>query len=163
MEINGIKSFDGNNINGNNTAAQYNKAVTGEQKESALISNPLKEILGRCQVNFRGKTAEKALTKEVIMKFDEVLADKVYKKIWSELAPKDKYFLSFIVKKDKMEASELLELTKQSHSSWSIPRARLKEKGIIDVETRGVVSIKLPRFKEFVDEQIALEGELQKA
>lgn len=108
-------------------------------------------------------SGKKALTKEVIMKFDEVLADKVYKKIWSELAPKDKYFLSFIVKKDKMEASELLELTKQNHSSWSIPRARLKEKGIIDVETRGVVSIKLPRFKEFVDEQIALEGELQKA
>lgn len=94
---------------------------------------------------------EKRLTDDVLLKFDEVLSDKVYKKIWSELAPKDKFFLSFIVKKDKMEASELLEMTKQNHSTWSIPRARLKEKGIIDVETRGVISIKLPRFREFVE------------
>ncbi len=57
-----------------------------------------------------------------------------------------------------MSASELLEMTKKSHSEWSVPRARLKEKGIIDVATRGIISIKLPRFREFVDEQVTLEG-----
>lgn len=56
-----------------------------------------------------------------------------------------------------MTADELLAITKQSHAEWSIPRSRLKEKGIINVETRGVISIKLPRFKEFVENQIALE------
>ena len=88
--------------------------------------------------------------------FDDVLADKVYRKIWSELAPKDKWFLQFIVQKERMSATELLELTKAKHNEWSIPRARLSEKGIIDVENRGEIRVKLPRFKEFVDNQVLL-------
>ncbi|WP_026495619.1 ATP-binding protein [Butyrivibrio sp. WCD3002] len=94
---------------------------------------------------------EKYLTKEVLRKFDEVLSEKVYKKIWSELAPKDKWFLQFIVKKETMEVGELLELTKTTHSTWSVPRSRLSEKGIIDASNRGTVSILLPRFKEFIE------------
>ena len=68
--------------------------------------------------------------------------------LWIFLPPFNCYFINepteiyYNVKKDKMKASELLELTKQNHSAWSIPRARLKEKGIIDVKTRGMVSIK---------------------
>ena len=31
-------------------------------------------------------------------------------------------------------------------------------KGSIDVATRGIISIRLPRFKEFVDNQVLLEG-----
>ena len=98
-------------------------------------------------------TESKKLTKEVLQMFDEVLFDKVYKKIWSELAPKDRWYLSFIVKKDSMEATELLEITKTTHSEWSVPRSRLKDKGIIDVSQRGTIALKLPRFKEFVEEQ----------
>lgn len=52
-----------------------------------------------------------------------------------------------------MSASELLEMTKKKHNEWSEPRKRLKEKGIIDVATRGMISIKLPRFKQFVESQ----------
>lgn len=98
-------------------------------------------------------TESKKLTKEVLQMFDEVLFDKVYKKIWSELAPKDRWYLSFIVKKDSMESTELLEITKTTHSEWSVPRSRLKDKGIIDVSKRGTIALKLPRFKEFVEEQ----------
>ena len=50
-----------------------------------------------------------------------------------------------------MSASQLLEETKATHSEWSVPRRRLSEKGIIDVGTRGVISLRLPRFKEFID------------
>ena len=98
-------------------------------------------------------TESKKLTKEVLQMFDEVLFDKVYKKIWSELAPKDRWYLSFIVKKETIEATELLEITKTTHSEWSVPRSRLKDKGIIDVSKRGTIALKLPRFKEFVEEQ----------
>jgi hypothetical protein len=93
------------------------------------------------------------ITEEVLRLFDEILFDRVYRKIWSELAPKDQWYLGFIVRKDSMEATELLEITKTTHSEWSIPRARLKEKGILDVSKRGVISVKLPRFKEFVESQ----------
>ena len=99
---------------------------------------------------------ERVLDDTVLAKFDEVLAEKVYKKIWSELASKDRWFLQFIVKKDKMTATELLEETKAKHNEWSVPRMRLSEKGIIDIQTRGEIRVKLPRFKEFVDNQIML-------
>ncbi|WP_035784491.1 hypothetical protein [Butyrivibrio sp. MC2021] len=108
------------------------------------------QTLGKYMWDSKGKT----LTTEVLRQFDDVLGQKVYKKIWSELAPNDRWFLQFIVQKDTMSASELLEMTKKTHSEWSIPRNRLKEKGIIDVETRGMISIRLPRFKEFIDSQI---------
>lgn len=112
------------------------------------------QVLGK----YTWDSGRKELSDEVLQKTDDVLAEKVYRKIWSELAPKDRWFLSFIVKKEKMAASELLEMTKKSHSEWSIPRARLKEKGIIDVGERGYISIKLPRFSEFVNEQVLMEN-----
>ena len=59
--------------------------------------------------------------------------------------------LNFIVKKESMAATELLELTKTNHSEWSEPRKRLIEKGILDGSERGVVKVRLPRFKEYVE------------
>ncbi len=95
---------------------------------------------------------------EVLRAFDDVLSEKVYQKIWSELTSKDRWFLQFIVKKETMSAGELLETAKATHSEWSIPRVRLKEKGIIDVRERGMISLKLPRFREFVENRILLES-----
>ena len=112
------------------------------------------QVLGKYMWDSKSKT----LTDDVLRSLDETLSEKVYKKIWSELAPKDKWFLKFIVQKEKMPASELLEMTKSTHSEWSVPRVRLSEKGIIDVGTRGMISLRLPRFKEFVGEQVLLEG-----
>jgi hypothetical protein len=51
-------------------------------------------------------------------------------------------------------ATDLLEITEKSHSQWSIPRKRLIEKGVIDAKLRGVITLRLPRFKEFIDAQI---------
>lgn len=96
----------------------------------------------------------KDITDEVLALLDEALADKVYKKIWSELAPKDKWFLQFIVQKDKMSASELLAVTHKKHNEWSEPRKRLSEKGIINTKIRGQISVCLPRLKEFVENEM---------
>ena len=35
----------------------------------------------------------------------------------------------------------------------------LIKKGVIDASKRGVISVKLPRFREFVDRQLYYEGE----
>lgn len=99
------------------------------------------------------EAGHKEITDEVLLLLDEALAEKVYKKIWSELAPKDKWFLEYIVQKDQMSASELLEITQKKHNEWSEPRKRLSEKGIIDTKTRGMISLNLPRLKEFVEKQ----------
>ena len=93
------------------------------------------------------------ITEEVLALLDEALAEKVYRKIWSELAPRDKWFLEYIVKKDKMSAAELLEMTNKKHNEWSEPRKRLTEKGIIDTKIRGQIIVCLPRLKEFVENE----------
>lgn len=103
---------------------------------------------------FMWESGGKEITDLMLAKVDDALSEKVYSKIWSELAPADKWFLSFIIKKDSMPVSELLELTKKKHSDWSRPRKRLAEKGVIDKTLRGEVKIILPRFKEFVEAQI---------
>lgn len=99
------------------------------------------------------QSGDKDISDFVIAQVDEALSEKVYNKIWSELRPKDKWYLSFIIQKDKMTASELLEITKTKHNEWSEPRKRLIEKGIIDGSKRGEIAIKLPRFKEYVENQ----------
>lgn len=90
----------------------------------------------------------------VLGKFDEALSHYVYKKMWSELSEKDKWFMSFIVKKDVTPVSELLEETKQKKNEFSQYRERLRDKGLIDVSDRGVIKLKLPRFDVFVENQL---------
>lgn len=96
----------------------------------------------------------KDITETVLQKLDEALAEKVYNKIWSEMSENDRLFMRFIAQKDEMQASELLELTHKKHNEWSEPRKRLKEKGIIDVATRGLIKQRLPRFKEYIENEI---------
>lgn len=97
------------------------------------------------------ESGEKQITKTVLAQVDEALAVKVYDKIWTELRDKEKWYLQFIVEKESMDASELLELTKTNHSEWSGPRKRLIGKGILDGSERGTIRVPLPRFKEFVE------------
>lgn len=93
------------------------------------------------------------VTEDVLALLDEALAEKVYKKIWDELAPKDRWFLRFIVQKEKMSAAELLDITHKKHNEWSEPRKRLSEKGIINTKVRGQIVVCLPRLKEFVENE----------
>ncbi len=97
------------------------------------------------------ESGSKEISKTVLALVDEALAEKVYDKIWSELREKEKWYLTFIVNKDKMTVSELLELTKTKHNEWSLPRKRLIEKGILDGSEHGIIKVKLPRFKEYVN------------
>ena len=97
------------------------------------------------------ESKSKTITDEVLMQADEALSKMVYEKIWSELAPRDRWFLRYLAQKDKMTVEELLETTKKKHNEWSEPRKRLADKGIIDVSVRGKIAINLPRLKEFVE------------
>lgn len=91
------------------------------------------------------------VTDTILQKLDEALAEKVYNKIWSELTPNDCMYLRYLAQKQEMSATELLELTHKKHNEWSEPRKRLREKGIIDVSTRGIIKMRLPRMKEYIE------------
>ncbi len=93
------------------------------------------------------------LTPSTLAKIDEALSHYVYAKIWSELSAKDRWFMSFIVQKDTMATAEILELSAQKKNEFSQYRARLRDKGLINVSERGFVSCKLPRFDKFIKDQ----------
>ena len=104
-------------------------------------------------------SGKKGLTDMVLAQVDDILSQKVYEKIWSELTPKDQWYLSFIIRKEKMKVSDLLEEAKKSHSDWSVPRKRLIEKGIIKSSRRGEIVLVLPRFKEFAMRMLESESD----
>lgn len=89
-----------------------------------------------------------------LIKLDEALRHYVYEKIWSEMSEKDKWFMSFIVKKDRMTTAELLELSGQKKNEFSQYRIRLRDKGLINVANHGIVSWCLPRFDVFVNNSL---------
>lgn len=91
------------------------------------------------------------LNVEVLAKLDDALRHYVYSKIWSELSAKDKWYMSFIVQKEKMSVSEILELSKEKKNEFSQYRARLRNKGLINADSYGEISFRLPRFDVFVN------------
>ena len=93
------------------------------------------------------------MTEEVLARFDEALRHYVYEKIWKELSTKDQWNMSFIVQKETMTTAELLELSGQKKNEFTQYRARLRDKGLINVSTHGLISYTLPRFDVFVKEQ----------
>lgn len=93
------------------------------------------------------------MNSNVLAKVDEALSHYIYSKIWSELSRKDKWYMSFIVQKKSMTTAELLELSNQKKNEFSQYRARLRDKGLINV-TRGEISFKLPRFDVFVKNNV---------
>ncbi|MDO4960429.1 MAG: ATP-binding protein [Eubacteriales bacterium] len=147
------KKYEMTPLNRGLIRASYKKTLglTDEvSSEMAEITNGYAfayQALGKYMWDLKAKE----VTDEVLIYFDAALSESVYNKIWSELTERDRYFLHFIVKKNPMPAAELLKLSGKRHNEWSEPRKRLKEKGIIDTTTRGMISLCLPRFKEFVE------------
>lgn len=58
--------------------------------------------------------------------------------------------MSFIVKKESMETGELLRICGQKKNEFSQYRERLRDKGLINANVRGIISFSLPRFDVFV-------------
>ncbi len=94
------------------------------------------------------------LNTDVLAKFDEALRHYVYEKIWTEMSQKDRWYMPFIVQKNEMRVAEILELAKEKKNEFSQYRARLKDKGLINTNTHGVISFKLPRFDVFVKNEM---------
>lgn len=104
------------------------------------------QVLGK----YIWESEEKKLTEDVLVKYDIALAQYVYDKIWSELSKTDRFYLSFMANRSSMDVSELLEKSKKQKNEFSQYRSRLKDKGIIDVSTRGVLRMRLPRFENYI-------------
>lgn len=96
----------------------------------------------------------KAIDEEYLEHVDMALERYVYRKLWSELSDKDKWFLTFLCRKEQMAVGELLELSSQKKNEFSQYRVRLIEKGILGSPKRGMIVWSLPRFADFVSRRL---------
>ena len=89
---------------------------------------------------------------KIIPRFDSMMEDFVYDKIWSELSEGDKKVLAAIAKNGgRMKTKEVQIETGNTSSSFSTYRKRLMEKGLIDTSDYGYVELTLPRFGEIIN------------
>lgn len=84
---------------------------------------------------------------KIILKFDDLLDDFVYKKIWQGLSEQDKNVILAITD-SKMAVREICKKLNMTSSTFSKYRQRLLDRGIIQAPQHGYVEIILPRFAE---------------
>lgn len=84
---------------------------------------------------------------KILLKFDDLLDDFVYRKIWQGLSEQDKNVILAITD-SKTQVSEVCKKLNMTSSTFSKYRQRLLEKGIIQAPQHGYVEIVLPRFAE---------------
>lgn len=96
------------------------------------------------------EAAKKSADDAILEQYDQYLAEFVYEKIVSEIAGNDRRFLLGVATKDTIKTAELLEITGFKKNEYTVYRERLRKKGLISVDKRGYVSMKLPRFSEYL-------------
>lgn len=84
---------------------------------------------------------------KILLKFDDLLDDFVYRKIWQGLSEQDKNVILAITD-SKTQVGEVCKKLNMTSSTFSKYRQRLLEKGIIQAPQHGYVEIVLPRFAE---------------
>ena len=89
------------------------------------------------------------ITDETMEQFDMVLDTNVYSSIWRGLSKKERRILIAIAE-GNTEASALLLATGMTNSAWQVCKGRLVKAGLLDASTRGMVSLALPRLKEYI-------------
>ena len=85
---------------------------------------------------------------KIILKFDDLLDDFVYRKIWQGLSKQDKNVIIAITD-SKTSVSEICKKLNMTSQTFSKYRQRLLDRGIIQAPQHGYVEIVLPRFAEF--------------
>ncbi len=86
----------------------------------------------------------------ILPKYDQYLADFVYGKIWSELAPMEKTVLKEMACTKDKRVQAVRERLSMNSSKFAVYRSRLIEKGLVDGREYGKVTFTLPRLEEFI-------------
>ena len=87
---------------------------------------------------------------EILSKFDDLLDDFVYKKIWEGLSEKDRELVR-VIGTGVTSVSDICEKLQISNTSFPRYKERLLKKGVLSIVGRGLVELSLPRFAEVVE------------
>ncbi|MDY6351835.1 MAG: ATP-binding protein [Lachnospiraceae bacterium] len=86
--------------------------------------------------------------------FDEYMSEYVYSKIWDEQAPTKKKILRAMADTDSGIVTEIRQKVGMKTEAFSVYRSRLIRQGIIVADGYGRLAFTLPRFREFILNQI---------
>lgn len=86
---------------------------------------------------------------KILLKFDDLLDDFVYRKIWEGLSNQDKNVLLAITD-SKIQVGDVCKKLNMTSATFSKYRERLLNRGIIHSPQHGYVEIILPRFNEVI-------------
>lgn len=139
-------------LNLSTIASSYQNIFNIDEKEASVLAVNTKgyayayQVLGYLLYE-KGNTI---LDKQLFEKYDQYLQEYVYDKIWLELSEKDKQFLLGFDKENNVTIEYLISSTGFDKKTISVYRDRLIKRGIIYCPSRGYLSLKLPRFFEFI-------------
>lgn len=96
--------------------------------------------------------------KKVLNRFDLLLDERIYSKIYSEMTEREKDIIKAASVSESMSNVDIENRLGIKQNSLSVYKKRLNNKGIISLNERGKISFSLPRFKEFLQFKIAEES-----
>ncbi len=120
------------------TAVSLTKTVMGYPYAFQLLGSILWE---------EGKTD---VDNKILSKLDAMLYEGSYQAIWNHMSAKEKDVVRAIAHSETFSVKEIRESLHMEANQFSPYRENLKEAGLINTDTYGVVKFCLPRFKEFV-------------
>ena len=96
---------------------------------------------------------------EILVKFDEILDDFAYRKIWESLSATDKKILGYFCEKEKAKVNEIRDALSMTSPVFSKYREKLLNRGLLASREYGTLELTLPRFGRFAKLQLAYEEE----
>ena len=93
---------------------------------------------------------------EILPEFDEALASYAYEKIWSELSDLDRKIV-YVISTGLEKTIDIRTKLSLSPQLLNVYRKRLMERGIVDGSVRGLLTLALPRFGEYIDTYCEVE------
>lgn len=129
---------------------QYRDTFDIDEDKAKELANLTKgyafafQALGVCYWDNRDKGND-----VVIEKYEELLDDFVYKKIWSSLTGKEREIVSAISDNEE-KVGDICKRIEMSNGTFSKYKETLISKGVLESRQYGFVSFALPRFHEVV-------------
>lgn len=98
---------------------------------------------------------------DILVKFDELLGDFAYRKIWDSLSATEKKIISFFSEKEKEKAmvKEIRDALSMTSAVFSKYREKLLNKGLLVAKEYGTLELTLPRLGRFAKFYLAYEEE----
>ncbi|MBR1623827.1 MAG: hypothetical protein IJ675_07980 [Pseudobutyrivibrio sp.] len=143
-EIKGLNKFD--------ITYMYEKLLNVDSSEARKIEAITMgyayayQVLGSLYFTKR----EEETIDDIMPDFERILFKDSYELIWQSLSPNEKDFIRCIYKSSNGKAEEIKSLL-GNPASYSVYRNRLMNKHIVDGDTRGYLTIRLPRFDKYIE------------